>query len=294
MNRRRSNSLKELLASSRLVVVVISFMALLACYWPQLMDILSMAARGVERGYVLMVPFVAFYLAFIRRSRWKVARRSRGAFLGVLVVALSFLASWFGHDRDILSLWQMALVIAFIGICIAAMGLPKVLAFGPAFMVLPAFVPIPGGVSQAMAQPLQTMATEVTAWVLSLLGVDAVRMGSLIEINGFQVAVGEACNGMRLLLPLGIVMYAFVFSLPLRVGTRIMLLALCLPVALTCNVIRLVPTALFYGYLPGQAEVVHEIGGWIMIPLAIGMLVGLLRLLEWADISVSRFRLATA
>ena len=137
------------------------------------------------------------------------------------------------------------------------------------------------------------MATEVTSFVLQLLGVNAVDTGSLI-INGALVAVGEACNGMRLILPLAIVMYAFVFSLPLRWMTRGVLLFLCIPVALVCNVVRLVPTALAYGYLPEHAVVIHDLGGWLMIPLALLMLVGFLRMLAWMDISVSRYRLVTA
>ena len=284
-----------LLSRSRPVLAVISLIALVGLYWAQISDIMRMAVTGTDRGYVLIVPAVAIYLMVIRRSRLKRGRNEgQGAFIGVLLVVASFWMSWFGHDRDLLAVWQMAPVIALIGLCMTVMGLPRVWALSPGFFILLAFVPIPGGILQKLGQPLQAIATSVTAWLLNLLGVDAVRMGNLIEINGVQVAVGEACNGMRLILPLAVVMYAFVFSLPLRAPTRITLLILCLPVTLFCNVIRLVPTALSYGYLPDQATVVHEIGGWVMIPLAILMLVGLLRLMAWADLSVSRFRLVTA
>ena len=286
--------LSNFFMKSRVFSILMGAIALVVCYSPQLQDIFTMSTRGTDRGYVLLVPLVAVYLAFIRRTRWKIERRTQACWVGLFFVFISFLMSWYGHDRDLLAVWQMAVVMAFIGLCISAFGLFRIVALAPAFFIIPAIVPMPGGIRQALAQPLQGMATTVTAWVLNLLGVDAVRMGSLIEINGFQVAVGEACNGMRLLLPLAIVMYAFVFSLPLRVGTRALLLGLCLPVALICNVLRLVPTALAYGYFPANAELVHDVGGWLMIPLAIGMLVGCLRLMEWADLSVARFRLATA
>jgi hypothetical protein len=38
---------------------------------------------------------------------------------------------------------------------------------------------------------------------------------------------------------------------------------------------------------------VHDISGWGMIPLSIVILLGLLRLIEWLDIPVSRWRLVT-
>lgn len=284
--------------TSSLLPVVTSCVAgvvLLVLYRAQIVDIFVMALRTTDRGYVFLVPAVAAYLMVIRRSRLRRMPAGRqGASLGILLVGGSFFLSWFGKDRDLLAIWQLAPVVGVLGICIAALGMRRVAALGPGFMILPLLVPIPGGVRQALAQPLQLMATEVTSFVLQLLGVNAVRTGSLIDINGALVAVGEACNGMRLILPLAIVMYAFVFSLPLRWMTRGVLLFLCIPVALVCNVVRLVPTALAYGYLPEHAVVIHDLGGWLMIPLALLMLVGFLRMLAWMDISVSRYRLVTA
>ena len=289
-NERTGDSWLIPMATSCLAILV-----LLLLYRAQIVDIVTMALGSTDRGYVFLVPAVAAYLMIIRRSRLRRIRTGReGASLGILFVVGSFLLSWFGKDRDLLAVWQLAPVIGVLGICIAALGVRRVVALGPGFIILLLLVPIPGGVRQALAQPLQLMATEVTSFVLQLLGVNAVRTGSLIDINGALVAVGEACNGMRLVLPLAIVMYAFVFSLPLRWMTRGLMLLLCVPVALVCNVVRLVPTALAYGYFPEHAVLIHDLGGWLMIPLALVMLVGFLRILAWMDISVSRYRLVTA
>ncbi len=74
----------------------------------------------------------------------------------------------------------------------------------------------------------------------------------------------------------------------------IFLIASSVPVALACNVLRLVPTSLGYGYVPEHAVLIHDVGGWLMIPAAIAVLLGLLRLVAWLDIPVSRWRLVTA
>jgi hypothetical protein len=39
---------------------------------------------------------------------------------------------------------------------------------------------------------------------------------------------------------------------------------------------------------------VHDIGGWLMLPIAVLLLLGLLRFVEWLDVSVSKWRLVTA
>lgn len=262
------------------------------CFGPQLQDIVSRARSGVEQNYIFLVPLVAAYLVFIRSSRLRSRRSIRGAWVGILLVLSSFVCSLVGHDRDILILWQASPLLALAGLIVACLGIARFLALAPGVLVLFACLPMPGTIRLWIAQPLQGLATSVTAFVLDIVGVAAERVGNLIEINGAPVAIGEACNGMRLVMPLAIVMYAFVFSLPLRPVTRLVLVLLSLPVALLCNVLRLIPTALAYGYLPEQAIEIHDLLGWLMIPVALGLMLGILRLLEWLDLPVARLRLA--
>ena len=76
----------------------------------------------------------------------------------------------------------------------------------------------------------------------------ATRFGNVLVINNEQIAVGEACNGMRMVFALVLVAYAFVFSSPLKMTTRLVLLVLSPLAALICNVVRLIPTSLVLGY----------------------------------------------
>lgn len=263
-------------------------------FWGQIFDVLSHGRSGAEQGYVFLAPLVAVYLMALRRSRLREAISPSGSWAGVLVMAAAFVCSEVGHDRDILVLWHAAPLVAVVGLMLAVLGLERWLALSPGMIVLFAALPLPGTIRTLVAQPLQGFATSVTASVLDFVGVDAERLGNLIEINGVPVAVGEACNGMRLVMPLAIVMYAFVFSLPLRPLMRLFLIAMSLPVAIACNVVRLVPTSLAYGFLEEWAPSIHDVGGWLMIPLAILMMLGILRAFEWLDLPVARLRLAVS
>lgn len=258
----------------------------------QVLDILMHGRFGAEHGYVLLAPLVAVYLMVLRRSRLREVRSIGGSWAGGLVLVAAFLCSEMGHDRDIIVLWHAAPLVALVGLMLASLGLERWLALTPGMVVLFAALPLPGAVRTVVAQPLQGFATSVTALVLDLVGAEAQRLGNLVEINGVQVAVGEACNGMRLVMPLAIVMYAFVFSLPLRPLMRVLLIAMSLPVALACNVARLVPTSLAYGFLGEWAPAIHDVTGWLMIPVAILFMLGILRAFEWLDLPVARFRLA--
>ena len=287
-----SDSYERTLVVRTLICGLSAGMAVLL-YRAPLGDIIAVASRSPDSSYIFLVPLLVVYLSWLRRSRYRLAD-FRPSILGPVFV----LASWFlfmtGIAFDVVVFWHMAFFVALLGIMVSLFGARILSDFVPVIFVAFAAVPIPGSVRNHLSLPLQSLASEVTAMVLGLVGVPAIRVGNLIEINGVAVAVGEACNGMRLLVPLGLVIYAFVFSLPLKPITRVILIGCSIPVALACNVVRLVPTSLAYGYLPDHAEFVHDIGGWLMIPIAIAVLLGLLRLVAWLDIPVSRWRLFTA
>ena len=262
----------------------------LMIYKRPLADMFQIAMRDSNRSYIVVVPFLSAYLAWLRRSRLR-GIQLKASIFGPAIILLGWVGFLVGGFKDIVVLWHLGAIFGIVGIVITFLGMSSVRAFGPAFLILFAVVPIPGRIRQIPAQFLQRLATDVTASILDIVGIPAVQSGNLIEINGATVAVGEACDGMRLLVPLALVIYAFVFSLPIRPSMRTFMILASVPVALMCNVFRLIPTALAYGHVPQFAEITHDIGGWLMIPIAIIALLGLLRLVEWVDIPVSRWRL---
>jgi exosortase/archaeosortase family protein len=62
---------------------------------------------------------------------------------------------------------------------------------------------------------------------------------------------------------------------------KLVILISSLPIALLCNTIRLVITAMFFTILEGEywERVFHDFGGYVMMPLALAAIVGELWLL---------------
>jgi exosortase len=153
-------------------------------------------------------------------------------------------------------------------------------------------VPMPGSVRQEISRPMQDAAVVLTQATLDLIGVSALRDGSLLVIRGTPVAVGEACDGMRMALALGLTVFTFVFSMPLRWGARLFLVLISPLVAVVCNVIRLVPSSIAFGFAEESTAVrVHEIFGWMMLAVAVVAMFLTLRLVRWLDLPVTRWRL---
>ena len=276
-----------------LASLVILCLASIIAFLPAYRDIYRIISWDPDRGYVLLAPLIALYLFWIRRTRLQLVRVSP-SYVGLILIISGAVAARIGYHYDVLVAWHGGAILVLIGGMVAVYGVSLIRYFGPALLALFLFVPIPGGIRQAVALPLQYFATELTTVLLHVLGVSAVQRGTMIEINGVGVAVGEACNGMRLLLPLSLLIYCFVFSLPLKAKARVILILISLPVAIFCNVFRLAPTALAYGYAPDWAAEIHDVTGFLMIPVALFGFLAATNLLRWLDMPMTRWRLATA
>lgn len=256
------------------------------------LDIVQIGQADEEQSHVFLAPLVAVWMVWVRRARLRHCP-PRGAFLGPLIVAAGFAMWHVGFLNAVQSLWHAGAVAVVVGAAVSVTGSVVMLRFLPALAVLAFLVPIPGAIRSAVSMPLQTASAATTQALLEILGVGVERSGNLLTINGAQVAVAEACNGMRMVFASVLVTYAFCFGTPLRTATRLIVLALSPLAALACNVARLVPTVLLYGYSSKPtADGFHDLSGWLMLPLVFVLLMGVIRVLRWALIPVGRYTLA--
>ena len=268
--------------------------AAVAAFWPAWLDIYLQAAKRTDNGYIFLVPFVAGYLVWLRRTRMRFVPR-RPSLTALPVVAAAVLLAWWGEQTDTRAAVHLGAIVALAACAVAMAGLEVVRQFFPAFLALLFLIPVPAEVRKWLAAPLQALAVSVTQEVLDILGVATERAGNSIQISGRSIFVGEACDGMRMVFALALTFFAFVFSVPLRLNARIALLAAAPLIAIVCNVVRLVPTALAYAYASAaDAEYFHDIAGWLMLPLAIAMLFGLIRFMRWLDLPVFTWRFLQA
>jgi exosortase/archaeosortase family protein len=94
---------------------------------------------------------------------------------------------------------------------------------------------------------------------------------------------------MRLVFPLFLIAYAFAFGLPLRASVRTLLILASPLVALIANVVRTLPTIYIYGQSEYWGRLFHDWAGWAMLPVAFVVLLGLIRLMRWAQLPIQRY-----
>lgn len=269
---------------------------LLAAGWlhrQPLGDMVTIGLRDPEQSHVFLAPMVALYLLWLRRSRLRCIAMQPSV-LGVAVAAMGWILSWWGFESGTQVAWHGGAMISLLGVVLSMTGPAPLYLLGPVFASLIFMLPVPGEVRHAIAYPLQQLSTNVTHATLEVIGISTIKSGNVLIINGEQVAVGEECNGMRMVFALALVVYAFAFGTALRPGTRATLLAFSPLIALACNVLRLVPTGLMFGYgRSDAAERFHDLAGWVMLPVAMMLLVLILQGIRWLEFPVTKLRLAT-
>lgn len=255
-------------------------------------DIFHIARIDEEASHIFLVPLVVAWLVWVRRGRFRLCQR-RGMWIGPVLVLAGWWISWFGFRHSVQSMWHGGAVVVAVGCLLSVVGRDALTRFLPAFVVLIFLVPIPGRVRQQVAIPMQTATAAVTQSLFDLVGAPVERSGNLLSINGQDVFIAEACNGMRMVFALVLVSFAFAFGEPLRNYVRLLILAACPLSAILCNVIRMLPTLYLYGYQSKDiADAFHAISGWVMLAIAFLLLMGIVRLLRWALIPVSQYTLA--
>ncbi|QKK07434.1 MAG: exosortase/archaeosortase family protein [Planctomycetota bacterium] len=263
-----------------------------AAMWSIWVEVFRTGLGSEEDSHILMAVPVAVWMVWIRRGRLRSCPPAR-SYWGLLLIAIGVAMERVGVMTAVEVARHLGAILVLLGGVTAVVGPAVVMVFLPAVVSLLFLLPVPGRVRQEIAVPLQEISAMVSEFVLNLFGFGVERLGNILTINGEQVAVAEACNGMRMVSALAIISFAFVFSVPMRHPVRLLLLLASPLVALLVNIVRLIPTVLFYGYMQKPtADLFHDLSGWAVLGLALVLLWGMLSLMRWMEIPIDPYPVA--
>jgi exosortase len=280
------------LGPSQLLLAAALVTGAVAATWDAWSDMYHLGTEDPEQSHVLLVPVVAAWLVWVRRERLR-RFEPTASWVGPAVVALGWFLNWYGDARLHQSVWHFGAICVAAGAFLTVAGGGFLVRFLPAFLSLCFLVPVPAFVREHVALPLQTATAEVTRGFLETLGVSVGRAGNTLRVNGQDVMIAEACNGLRMVFALFLISFAFAFGTPLRTWVRLLVLAAAPLSAIAFNVVRLAPVVWAFGWTDlGTAEFLHSVSGWVMLPFAFLTLTGLMRALRWARVPISPYVLS--
>jgi len=267
-------------------------------------DMLRIALMDEESSHVLLVPIALVWLVWVRKGRFRQCRPSR-SFIGTALIGIGWVFWDVGYRHPVQTMFHLGAVLVVVGCLLTVVGKDVFFRFLPAFVVLVFLIPVAARLRAPIAIRMQMATAAATQTTLETMDVNVARYGNTLRINGQDVAVEEACNGMRMVFTLILVSFIFAYTTPLKDYVRLLILAASPLTALICNVIRLVPTVWMYGQL-GQPMgpfgvctkeklgTFHDASGWVMLVVAFILLTSIVRVFRWAMIPVTTFTLANA
>jgi len=243
-------------------------------YWTNIKGLWNIWQRSDEYSSGLLVPFLAAYILWSRRKQ--IASCSiRPSLWGLPIFLAAQVIRFFGLFFMYSSMERLSIVISIAALVLLLFGRGTFRKVFTTLIFLCLLLPLPHSVHSSLVLPLQSWATSSAMFCLETIGYDVMREGNIININGTMIAVAEACNGLRMVMAF-FVIGSFVILLSKRAWwEKLVILISSLPIALLCNTIRLVVTAVAFTTLKGEnwEKIFHDFGGYAMMPLAIGVIV---------------------
>ncbi len=251
-------------------------------YWPTIYPLFKEWQENDNYSIGQLVPLAALWMVWHDRkelSRCRLVPCWWGIGLVLAAQALRAYGLLFLYE----SAERYSLVLTVAGLVLLCLGTQAFRQLRWILLFLFLMIPLPGRIHNIISDPLQTQATNGAVFCLELMGVEVTQYGNVLTLaGGKELAVAEACSGLRMLTAFVVVAAVLAYIVRRPGWQKITLVLSSIPIAILCNIIRLVCTAELYRVTNSDiaGRFFHDFAGLVMMPLAIFFLVGELFLIK--------------
>jgi exosortase len=271
----------QLLAGGLLIGIVFAFHA-------GIRDMVGIWYTKADYSHGFLVPFIAGYILYTRREKlpklveWP---DPLGLPLILVGVALSLYCGISNHAREFGQ--GVGLILSLTGAVMLLLGRAGLLWAWPGLGFLLFMVKMPDSIEILFTFKLRQIATEASNFILQTIGYPsyiAGQGGTIIHVGDVRLGVEWACSGLSMVLTFVALGTAFaILSTQRPTSDRIWVFISSIPIAIISNIIRITITSIVYiwGWKWLGDRIVHDLAGWLMMPLAMGFMWAELRLIDW-------------
>jgi exosortase len=239
-------------------------------------------ATDPQYSHGFLVPLFAAALLWFRRAdrpRGPLAPDWWGLTLLGGASALRLVAAYFYIDP----LDAFSLLSALAGAVLLMGGWPALRWAWPGVAFLGFMLPLPYQVETALGVPLRRFATLASTYALETLGYPALAEGNVIRIDDVRLGVIDACSGLGMLMTFFALATAVAVVVRRRWVDRLVLVLSAIPIAVLANVARITASGAAFTVVrdEGWRHFIHDLTGWLMMPLALGLLWLELMVIDW-------------
>lgn len=254
--------------------------ALMVWAYMNSMEKVADAWKNPQYSHGYLIPVFAALLLYVRRKPFVENIPDWQQWVGVGLVVVATLIRILAAQRVIMTLDRVMLIPSLIGIMMIVGGVSALKWSAAPIAFLGFMYPFPRALEQKLLNPLQALATSISHYALETFGIECYREGNRIMLDGIEMGVVDACSGLRMLTIFGALATAIaMISTNRPIWERLFILFSAVPIALAVNSIRITLTGLAYSFMGNQGEMVriintfaHDLAGWVMMPMALGLL----------------------
>lgn len=253
---------------------------LLLLFWRTLLDMAHDWWFEPSLSQGLLLPPLAFYIAWIRREA-TLSVPPRSDVRGLLLTAVACFTFLIGRLASEFFLMRISFVILLAALIWTFWGMARLRSLTFPMLLLATMVPLPAMVYNSVAAPLQLFASGVASQIAQAVGISVFRDGNVLQLAGMTLGVAEACSGLNALsaLIVGSLLLGYLFCV--RPMARLSLIVLAIPLAIAVNVVRVAGTAILADYNQEFAlGYYHSFSGWLVFVAGFAGLYFLARVLH--------------
>jgi exosortase len=256
-----------------LIATVLLGGLLLWAYGSTLGEVAETWSSNPQYSHGYLVPAFALFLLWTRRKQLG-DEPLQPSWWGLPLVLLGTLLHLAGARLYLDWIGAAAVLPMLAGLALTLGGIRALRWSWRAIAFLVFMLPLPYRVEVALAHPLQRLATVASTYVLQTVGFAAVAEGNVIIMEETRIGVIDACNGLGMLVTFFAVTTAVAMLLKRPLVDKIIIVLSALPIALLANIIRIAVTGILAELVGAWIVdlVFHDLAGWLMMPLALGIL----------------------
>jgi exosortase len=251
-------------------------------YWTTFVDLAHRWGSQSQYSHGWLVPLFSAYLLWSRRQMLDagpLAPSWWGMPMLLLGLGLRFVGVYTYFD------WLAAasLLPCLAAACLLVGGWRALRWAWPAIAFLVFMIPLPFRFEAALSHPLQRIGTIMSTFTLQTIGMTAYAEGNVIVLGEVRIGVVEACSGLNMLMTFFALSTGVTILMQRSPLERVIVFVSAVPIALATNILRIVTTAILHKVAGRELAdlVFHDLAGYLMPVVALGMLWVLLRLLDW-------------
>ena len=267
-------------------------LAFVALHYEHLRKLVRIWWTEPDWSHGFIIPLFSLYFLASNYQRLLKAR-IKPSYIGLAFVliglAVEFTALFLRFDYG----FYVGMIIILFGMVLWLCGWQVIKVVWLPILFLGFAVNVPEMIYRDVAYESQQFAARSSVVVLRVLGVDADMAGAsaqaetVISLWGqdgqpHQLNVEEACSGMRLLMAFGALAVAISYLSDRAAWQRIILIVFAFPIAILCNLLRVVITGYLYylGYPEYAQGLFHTFTGLLMLVPAGLIYFGLAKLMD--------------